>query len=99
MHFYCPVSGSFFHRSVLSAFCRIVGSLCLSARARWCVGYAVCTFWRSGSRLGYRIMQHVQAATAEAGPTSKFAQVNRVKLHYLDWGGDSSHHTILLCHG
>jgi pimeloyl-ACP methyl ester carboxylesterase len=44
-------------------------------------------------------MQHVQAATAETGPTSKFALVNGVKLHYLNWGGDPSRRTILLCHG
>jgi pimeloyl-ACP methyl ester carboxylesterase len=57
-------------------------------------------------------MQHHEAAIAEATPTSIFARVNGLKLHYLDWGdrhssgGHSQKHqprqvasTILLCHG
>jgi esterase len=38
------------------------------------------------------------AAIAEAKPTSQFAEINGLKLHYLDWGGDSGR-TIVLCHG
>jgi pimeloyl-ACP methyl ester carboxylesterase len=55
-------------------------------------------------------MEDLQAVTAEAGPTSAFARVNGVILHYLDWGAvqpAASHTrglkprdtTILLCHG
>jgi|SRR5579875_127658 pimeloyl-ACP methyl ester carboxylesterase len=51
-----------------------------------------------------------EAAIAEAKPTSAYAQVNGLQLHYLDWGtkaAASGHHrrfsaetrTILLCHG
>jgi pimeloyl-ACP methyl ester carboxylesterase len=57
-------------------------------------------------------MEDLSAAIAEARPTSAFAHVNGLKLHYLDWGarhagGGHSHQrclkpaspTILLCHG
>jgi hypothetical protein len=57
-------------------------------------------------------MEQQEAAIAEARPTSVFAQVNGLKLHYLDWGGRSvagpafhkprseqATHTILLCRG
>jgi pimeloyl-ACP methyl ester carboxylesterase len=58
-------------------------------------------------------MQHQEAAIAEPRPTSAFARVNGLQLHYLDWGAkqlteDHSHQrrltpaamtTILLCHG
>ena len=58
-------------------------------------------------------MQHQEAAIAEPRPTSAFARVNGLKLHYLNWGarnatGGHSHQrrlkpaattTILLCHG
>jgi pimeloyl-ACP methyl ester carboxylesterase len=44
-------------------------------------------------------MQDEHAATAMTEPTSGFAEVSGLKLHYLDWGGDASRHTIVLCHG
>lgn len=44
-------------------------------------------------------MQHEHAATAAAEPTSRFAEIHGLRLHYFDWGGDPSKHTILLCHG
>jgi pimeloyl-ACP methyl ester carboxylesterase len=57
-------------------------------------------------------MQHLAAAIAEARPTSIFARVNGLKLHYLDWGARRDHAphsqkrspklaptTIVLCHG
>jgi len=57
-------------------------------------------------------MQHQEAAIAEERPTSTFARVNGLQLHYLDWGvrhssgGHAQKHrprtvatTILLCHG
>src|ERR1700740_1722882 len=57
-------------------------------------------------------MQHQEAAIAEARPTSAFAHVNGLKLHYLDWGArpatparsqkrrlKHTATTILLCHG
>ena len=44
-------------------------------------------------------MNYPQAATAEAEPTSRFAQIGGLKLHYLDWGGDAARRTILLVHG
>ena len=44
-------------------------------------------------------MQQESAAIAEAKPTSQFAQVNGLKLHYLDWGGDAGTRTMVLCHG
>jgi len=39
------------------------------------------------------------AATATAEPINRFIQVNGLKLHCLDWGGDSARHTIVLVHG
>ncbi|MGO9451042.1 MAG: alpha/beta fold hydrolase [Candidatus Binataceae bacterium] len=44
-------------------------------------------------------MAYQQAATAWPEPTSRFVEVDGVKLHYLDWGGDSGKHTFLLLHG
>jgi len=44
-------------------------------------------------------MRNQIAATAEPEPTSQFVEVNGLKLHYLDWGGDAAKHTMLLCHG
>ena len=44
-------------------------------------------------------MEHAQAATAAAEPTSRYATINGLRLHYLDWGGDSASHTIVLVHG
>ena len=57
-------------------------------------------------------MEDQSAAIAEARPTSAFARVNGLKLHYLDWGArraarshahqrksKPSATTILLCHG
>jgi pimeloyl-ACP methyl ester carboxylesterase len=57
-------------------------------------------------------MEDLPAAIAEARPTSAFAHVNGLKLHFLNWGtnhatgGHSHQHrlkpastTILLCHG
>lgn len=66
------------------------------------------------SEVGYDevAMQHQPAAIAEARPTSIFARVNGLKLHYLDWGGRKADSldahtrraklvatTIVLCHG
>lgn len=42
--------------------------------------------------------QH-QAATAIAEPTHRYVEVEGLKLHYLDWGGDADKHTFLLLHG
>jgi pimeloyl-ACP methyl ester carboxylesterase len=39
------------------------------------------------------------AATAAAEPINRFIEINGLKLHCLDWGGDSGLHTILLVHG
>lgn len=44
-------------------------------------------------------MAHEQAATAWQEPTSRFIEVEGVKLHYLDWGGNPDKHTFLLLHG
>lgn len=52
-------------------------------------------------------MQHQPAAIAEARPTSMFARINGLKLHYLDWETlghqKRAQHlgltTIVLCHG
>lgn len=56
-------------------------------------------------------MHHQKAAIGEPKPTSVFAQINGVRLHYLDWGEPPmpAHHaqhgpkfgnkTIVLCHG
>jgi pimeloyl-ACP methyl ester carboxylesterase len=39
------------------------------------------------------------AATAKVEPINHFVEINGLKLHYLDWGGDSGKHTLLLVHG
>lgn len=44
-------------------------------------------------------MQEESAAIAEAEPTSQFAEIDGLKLHYLDWGGNHAARTIVLCHG
>ncbi|HXW84678.1 MAG TPA: alpha/beta hydrolase [Candidatus Binataceae bacterium] len=44
-------------------------------------------------------MELEQAATADAEPTSRYLELEGLKLHYLDWGGDSRQHTFLLLHG
>lgn len=36
---------------------------------------------------------------AQPEPTSRFSEINGLKLHYLDWGGDDTRHTFLLLHG
>jgi len=41
----------------------------------------------------------IGAAAATVGAINRFAEVNGVRLHYLDWGGDASRHTLLLVHG
>jgi pimeloyl-ACP methyl ester carboxylesterase len=66
------------------------------------------------SAVGYDkiVMHHQEAAIAEARPTSAFARVNGLELHYLDWGTGQAtvaHSqkcrlkpaatTIVLCHG
>lgn len=44
-------------------------------------------------------MYNEQAATASAAePTSRFAEINGIRLHYLDWGG-AARKTIVLAHG
>ncbi|HUA34763.1 MAG TPA: alpha/beta hydrolase [Candidatus Binataceae bacterium] len=44
-------------------------------------------------------MAFEQAATVDTEPTHKFVEVDGLKLHYLDWGGDPAKHTFLLLHG
>jgi pimeloyl-ACP methyl ester carboxylesterase len=44
-------------------------------------------------------MNHQSAATAIAEPTSKYVQINGLKIHYFDWGGDASKRRFVLCHG
>ncbi len=39
------------------------------------------------------------AAIADAKPTSRYAAIDGLKLHYLDWGGDAARRTFLLLHG
>jgi pimeloyl-ACP methyl ester carboxylesterase len=39
------------------------------------------------------------AATTSAEPINRFIEINGLKLHCLDWGGDTAIHTILLVHG
>ncbi|HUN57621.1 MAG TPA: alpha/beta hydrolase [Candidatus Binataceae bacterium] len=39
------------------------------------------------------------AATATAEPINRFIEINGLKLHCLDWGGNPERHTILLVHG
>ncbi len=44
-------------------------------------------------------MYNEQAAIAgTAEPTSRFAEINKIRLHYLDWGG-VARRTIVLAHG
>ena len=45
------------------------------------------------------LMAQHQAATAIAEPTHRYVEVEGLKLHYLDWGGDADKHTFLLLHG
>jgi pimeloyl-ACP methyl ester carboxylesterase len=44
-------------------------------------------------------MEAQLAATASAEPTSRYFEADGLKLHYLDWGGDSAKHTFVLLHG
>jgi len=44
-------------------------------------------------------MAHEQAATVVTEPTHRYVEVEGLKLHYLDWGGDSKKHTFVLLHG
>lgn len=44
-------------------------------------------------------MQQETAATAIAEPTSRYAQINGLSLHYLDWSGDDQTRVFVLCHG
>ncbi len=44
-------------------------------------------------------MAQIQAATDAPEPTSRFVEVEGIKLHYLDWGGNPDKHTFLLLHG
>ncbi|MGH7907315.1 MAG: alpha/beta fold hydrolase [Candidatus Binataceae bacterium] len=39
------------------------------------------------------------AHTIGAHPIDRALEVNGLKLHYLDWGGDGAGHTLLLLHG
>jgi pimeloyl-ACP methyl ester carboxylesterase len=45
------------------------------------------------------LMAQHQAATAIAEPTHRYAEIDGLKLHYLDWGGNADKHTFLLLHG
>ncbi len=40
-----------------------------------------------------------QAAAQSSAPIDRFADVNGLRLHYVDWGGDPRKQTILLMHG
>lgn len=42
--------------------------------------------------------QH-QAATVLTEPTHRTFEIDGLKLHYLDWGGDPDKHTFVLLHG
>lgn len=44
-------------------------------------------------------MAQEQAATALAEPTNRYFEVEGLKLHYLDWGGDPRKGTFVLLHG
>jgi len=44
-------------------------------------------------------MAHQQAASAVAEPAHRFVVVEGLKLHHLDWGGDSKKRTFVLLHG
>src|SRR5260370_36222863 len=50
-------------------------------------------------RIESQVMAQQQAATALAEPTHRYVEVEGLKLHYLDWGGDSDKHTFVLLHG
>jgi len=51
-----------------------------------------------GASATIRGMHREPAATAAAEPTSRYAQVNGLRLHYFDWGGDALR-IFVLCHG
>jgi pimeloyl-ACP methyl ester carboxylesterase len=44
-------------------------------------------------------MAQQQAATVTSEPTHRYVEVEGLKLHYLDWGGDPDKHTFVLLHG
>ena len=44
-------------------------------------------------------MAQQQAATDLSEPTHRYVEVEGLKLHYLDWGGDPDKHTFVLLHG
>ena len=44
-------------------------------------------------------MAQEQAATVQAEPTHRYVEVEGLRLHYLDWGGDSDKRTFVLLHG
>ncbi|HLW69343.1 MAG TPA: alpha/beta hydrolase [Candidatus Binataceae bacterium] len=44
-------------------------------------------------------MPQEPAATAAAAPISRYAQLNGLRLHYFDWGGDAADRIFVLCHG
>ncbi len=44
-------------------------------------------------------MAQEQAATVLTEPTHRYVEVEGLKLHYLDWGGDPDKRTFLLLHG
>src|SRR5260370_25762021 len=50
-------------------------------------------------RIESQVMAQQQAATALAESTHRYVEVEGLKLHYLDWGGDSDKHTLVLLHG
>ncbi len=50
-------------------------------------------------RIESQVMAQQQAATAFAEPTHRYVEFEGLKLHYLDWGGDSDKHTFVLLHG
>ncbi len=51
--------------------------------------------------VGYddRHMRLEQAATAQAEPANRYLHSDGVRIHYLDWGGDSTRRTFVLLHG
>ena len=44
-------------------------------------------------------MAQEQAATVSTEPTHRYVEVEGLKLHYLDWGGDPDKRTFVLLHG
>ena len=44
-------------------------------------------------------MANQQAATVLTEPTHQYVEVEGLRLHYLDWGGDPGKHTFVLLHG